>query len=216
MPTALPSSAGTAAAGLLAAHELRVRMAEDRAPSSDPAFWLPEQSQCDLLARQVRAVIDRAIDAATEVVERELYRGIRAGVAVLLAQSSEPAATDALARMTVRWTVVDGELCRVDELEEDVDPGADDMGGTFAQLLAIGLANRAGLGVRWLVQRAREVDDEIDPGRAAARWADIGAVLRITPQAAAKRFGSDGSISACGPIREALEPVLESAVRKRI
>ncbi|WP_166908154.1 hypothetical protein [Mycobacterium sp. DL440] len=216
MPTALPSSSGTAAAGLLAAHELRVRMAEDRAQSSDPACWLPEQSQCDLLARQVQAVIDRAIDAATEVVERELYRGIRAGVAALLAQSSEPAATDALARMTVRWTVVDGELCRVDELEEDVDPGADDMGSTFAQLLAIGLANRAGLGVRWLVQRAREVDDEIDPGRGAARWADIGAVLRITPQAAAKRFGGDGSISACGPICEALEPVLESAVRKRI
>nr|MDT0523395.1 hypothetical protein [Streptomyces sp. DSM 41633] len=91
-----------------------------------------------------------------------------------------------------------------------------DMGSTFAQLLAIGLANRAGLGVRWLVQRAREVDDEIDPGRGAARWADIGAVLRITPQAAAKRFGGDGSISACGPICEALEPVLESAVRKRI
>lgn len=216
MPTALPTGTGTAAAGLLAAHELRVRISEDRAQASDPDYWLPQISESDRLSTQVQAVIDRAIDAAAEVAERELYRAIRAGVAALLAESSEPAATDALARMTVRWTVVDGELCRVDELEEDVDPGADDMGSTFAQLLAIGLANRAGLGVRWLVQRAREVDDEIDPGRGAARWADIGAVLRITPQAAAKRFGGEGSLSACGPIREALAPALESAVRKRI
>ncbi|MEN4476182.1 hypothetical protein [Mycolicibacterium cosmeticum] len=216
MPTALPTGTGTAAAGLLAAHELRVRMSEDRAQSSDPAFWLPEKSESERLSEQVQAVIGKAIDAAAEVVERELYRGIRDGVAALLAASSEPAATDALARMTVRWTVVDGELCRVDQIEEDVDPGADDMGSTFAQLLAIGLANRAGLGVRWLVRRAREVDDEIDPGSGAARWADIGAVLRITPQAAAKRFGGDVSISACGPVREALAPVLESTVRKRI
>lgn len=216
MPTARPTSAGTAAAGLLALHELRTRMDNDRQEASEAPFWLARQSQSDLLSEQVETVFAHALSAASEVVAYELYRDIRSGVAALLAESTEPAAVEALARMTTRWTVVDDELCRTNELEVDVDPDTDDMGSTFAQLLAIGLANRAGIGVRWLVQRAREVDDWADNGKDAARWADIGAVLGITPQAAAKRFGDNQSISPRGPIEAALAPVLADAMRKRL
>ncbi len=218
MPTSRPTSGGTAAANLLAQHELRIHMENERELASDAPFFTPIQSQSDLLAERLQAVLQRALSAADDVVEYELYNSIRSGVVALLKESSEPAAIKALAgMMTTHTSVKDDDVCVHAELDAEADPAYDDMGSTFAQLLAIGLANRAGIGVRWLVARARE-DDDSNPanGKSAARWADIGTVLCITPQAAAKRFGNDHTTSTSDAVWKSLETVLADTLQKRI
>ncbi|MEX7469089.1 hypothetical protein AB4Z39_05180 [Mycobacterium adipatum] len=223
MPTSRPTSFGTAAAGLLAQHELHIRMKNERELASDAPFFVSIQSQSDLLSERLQTVLEHALSAAVRVVEYELYDSVRSGVIALLKESSEPVAIEALASMmTTRTSLKDGE-CRVHaELDAEADPDDDDMGSAFAQLLAIGLANRAGIGVRWLVARAREVDwedpasDDPASGKSAARWADIATVLRITPQAAAKRFGNDHTKSTSDAVWEALETVLADTLQKRI
>lgn len=219
MPTARPTITGITTVGLLAAHERRMETANDQ----DAPFEIPHlPSQSELLAEQAQAVISQAITAAVETVERELYADIRSRVAAILAESTDPAAIKALAAMHTEYRLDDDGKPHW-TMPKEADPLTDDMGSSLAQLVAIGLANRAGIGVRWLVQHAREDRYDNSPEYAStgpASWADIGAVLGITPQAAAKRFGKDHessyAVKHCDPVYRALTPVLDTAIRKRM
>lgn len=86
------------------------------------------------------------------------------------------------------------------------DTGEWTVDSAVIRLVAIGIAANCGISVHWLVQQARD---------RGTRWADIGAVLGITPQAAAKRFANTRQ-PAEDVIASSLESALNAVISKGI